>query len=168
MPNTSSISVAYGSLITVTETFTGFTAPNNEDITVSGINESGTLTATTTPPATLQTQFNQALTAGAATIDLTALPGLNADEVVNGNGLKVQLVKFKNPSANANKITISQGASNAYRLDGATNWTISLAPGQSAGPFYLDAASDVISSTHKTIDLAGTGTQTLQVAVVMG
>ena len=79
----------------------------------------------------------------------------------------MQVLKIRNLSTNANKIVVSQGASNGYRIDGATNWSIPLAPGQSM-LLWGDGAADVIGSSHLNIDLAGTGSQILEVQVVMG
>lgn len=168
MANTSTISASYQSAIAVTESFSGFTDPTNNSILVNQIDESGILNASSTPPASMQSQFSIALVSGAVSIDLTALPGLNGSEAVNGTGLKVQLVKFKNPITNANKITVAKGASNGYGLDASgDSFSIPLSPGQSV-MFVLDAAAPAIASGAKTFDLTGTGTQALQVAVVMG
>lgn len=163
---TASISARLQSAITVIETFSGADA-SNDTATFDDLNEDTTLTGSTSPAATKFALFDQAMSGGAATIDLTALPGVTADETVNGNGLKVQFLKLTNKSTNANKITVSQGASTAYRLDGATSWSVVLAPGQSA-LFELNNASETISSSHKDIDLAGTLAQVLRVHVVMG
>ena len=64
-------------------------------------------------------------------------------------------------------MVISQGAANPWRYDGATNWSIPLAPGQSV-TLNLDGLSDAVGSTHKTIDIAGTGSQILNVAIGVG
>ena len=163
-----SITATITSGINVVETFNGIGVnPNNNSIAASQLSETVVLNGSSSPAATLQAQFSQALSTGTATLDLTSLPGLTSQETVNGTGLKVQQIKLMNPSTNANKITAAQGASNAYRLDGATNWSIPLAPGQSV-LLYLDGAADVVGSSHKTIDLAGTGAQALNVAVVFG
>ena len=158
--------VTLNSQLTIVETPQGPDSPSGS-ITISGFNETVQLTQATTPAVTKGTAFQQALTAGTATIDLTALPGLTPDEVVNGNGLKVQFVKFQNPSANANKIVVAKGASNGVQLDGATTWSFPLAPGQSI-LVNCDNLSDTIGSTKKTIDLTGTGSQVLNVEICMG
>ena len=163
----STISVVHTSQAIVTEKFSGADA-GNPDATFGGsIAEAGTLTASSTPPVTKHALFSKPLSTGTGTIDLTALPGITADETVNGTGLKVQFLKFKNPSTNANKITAAKGGSNGYQLDGATTWSVPLAPGQSVF-FELDDAADDIGSGNKTIDLTGTGSQALSVQVVMG
>lgn len=134
-------------------------------VTHSLFNESATLTSATTPPVTQCAFFEQALTAGAATIDLTALPGTNG-AVVNGNGLRVRAAKFKNKTSNANPITIKFGASNPYNLLGAS-WQVILSPGQSV-LVYADDDAPAIAAGAKNIDLSGTAAQVLEVALVIG
>lgn len=163
-----SLTVNLVSNLTVVETINDpYISPDDSTITENGLNESITLTGTSSPAATQQASFQQALSSGAATISLEALPGLTPSETVNGVGLKVQMLKLRNLAANANKIVVSQGASNGYRLDGATNWSIPLAPGQSI-LMNLDGAADAIGSTHLNIDLAGTLAQVLECEIVMG
>lgn len=134
-------------------------------VTHSLFNESALLTAATAPSVSLCAFFEQALTAGAATIDLTALPGTNG-AVVNGNGLRVRAAKFKNKSSNANPITIKFGAANPYNLLGAA-FQVILSPNQSI-LVYADDDAPVIGAGAKNIDIAGTGAQVLEVALVIG
>lgn len=162
-----SISVAFASTITVVETFTGpYVAPGDATVTISQLNESETLTAATSVPVTKHSAFQKTMSSGAGTIDLTALPGWTADETVVGTGLKVQLVKLRNLAANANDITVTKGASNGYNLLGSS-WEFTLKPGQSS-TFSLDEAAPDIASNAKTIDISGTGSQILEVQIVMG
>jgi len=123
------------------------------------------LSATSTPPFSKHAAFKQALTAGAATIDLTALTGFNG-EAVDGSGLKVQVLKLRNPSTNANNITITPGAANGYDLMGAA-MSLTLEPGDEVILFGLDTAPD-IAAADKDLDLAGTGVQALDVEILMG
>jgi hypothetical protein len=156
------------SALTVVETLVDpYLGPGLSTVTTNGLNETVVLTGVTVPPITAQAAFQQALSGGAATIDLTALPGLTPSETVNGTGLKVQAIKLRGLSTNANKIVVSQGAANPYRLDGATAWSIPLLAGQSV-LIYVDAGGEVIGGSHKNIDLAGTGSQVLEVEIVMG
>jgi cytoskeletal protein RodZ len=167
MANTSTVSAAYSSTINVTETFSIANSADNT-ILVTNISESGTLTASTTVPATKQTQYTLTMSGGTGSIDLTALPGLNVNETIDGTGLKVQLLKFKVPTSNANKVTVAKGGSNGYGLasDGTT-WTWTGSPGQSQ-MFYLADLSPDVASGARIIDVTGTGTQTLEVAIVLG
>lgn len=162
------ISASYSALLSVVQTMTGEFIGSDETFTVDGLNATGTLNASSTPPATKQASGTKAMSGGAGTIDLTALPGDTADETKDMTGLKLQLAIFKAPSTNANVITISQGASNAYGLDSAGGaWSIKLDPGQLVF-FYLDDNAEDVASGAKEIDLAGTGAQELDYVMVFG
>lgn len=152
---------------TAVETFTSDAslAANDKGVTHSGFNISKSLSASTTPPATKTAYFSQAMTDGAATIDLTGLPGTNAG-VVSLSGLKVQSLLLENPSTNANAISIEPGASNGYDIFGS-DFKVTLQPGQSA-LFYGNDATPDVGSSDKTLDIAGTGTQSLKVGIVAG
>jgi hypothetical protein len=98
-------------------------------------------------------QTTQALSTGTATIDLTASP--------YSGGVKTPIRMFlMNPSANANTITIAKGGTNGYAGFGSS-FSITLSPGESC---QLDGAS-ALSGSNKTLDLTGTGSQTLVVQV---
>ena len=106
----------------------------------------------------------QALTAGAATIDLTALTGTNG-AAVDFTGLKVQAAKFINPVGNA-AMTITFGATNPYLLGGtAFKWILSA--GQELLVYLNDASPDVASGA-KNIDISGTLAQSLTCVLVAG
>ena len=156
------------SQISVTETFNGvFINPNSNSIGINGLNENILLTGTTTPAVSKQSSGQITMSSGSATISLESLPGLTPDETVTFAGLKVQQLKFQNPSTNANKITIAQGGSNPYYLDGATNWSIVLAPGQSV-LLNLDGASSTVGSGALNIAVTGTGAQVLNIQATAG
>lgn len=161
------VSVAYASQITITETLpvnTGSASDANRVVTHNQYNESGTLNSGSTPPATLQASFLMTLTAGAATIDLRALTGTNG-AVVDGNGLKVQMVRIKN--LGANPMTIKSGASNGHTgfFTATTGHVVN--PGGHIQIFTNDNGDD-IDATHKTWDVTGTGSQTAEFTIVMG
>jgi hypothetical protein len=161
-----SVTTTYASTVTTVETLeTNVPAASAGDKTVThnGFNSSAALNAGSTPPATKCAYFTQALTAGAATIDLTALTGTNG-ATVNGTGLKLQVLKIKNLGANT--LTITTGASNGYAVAGA-DFSVALAQNQEF-TFYGNDATPEIASDAKTIDLAGTSAQTSQVTIVMG
>lgn len=164
----STISVVVNRKLTVTETVSGnFIDPNDTSMTFSGLNLTETVTASTDVPVTKHTIYSQALSTGTATIDLAALTGaINSNETVVGTGLKVQYVIFSNPSTNANSITITEGDSNGYALLGSA-FSIVLEPGQWVMAGLNEAAPDVASG-DRTIDLAGTGSQALDVQFVLG
>lgn len=164
----STITATVISKVNVTETFVG-TYVSTADATAGfgdALGETLTLNASSSVPATKHAEFQKALSTGAGTIDLTALPGKTADETIVGTGLKVQAIKFRNLSTNANDISITFGASNPYNLMGS-DFKITLKPGQSQ-LFLGDEAAPDIGSGAKDIDIAGTGSQILEVAIVMG
>lgn len=165
-----SLQVTYESNVSVLETFTGdYVSSGNNSALFNGLNENGDsyiLTSSTDVPVTKHSEFQQALSSGTATIDLTALPGLTDDETVDGTGLKVQIAKFRNLASNANAITITFGASNPYNLLGSA-FVMELLPGQSI-TLYLDEAAPDIASGAKNLDISGTGAQILECQFVMG
>lgn len=162
------VSVEYTANVTVRETLATnvpAAATNGAIVTHSGFNKTATFTASTTPAATKHAAFQQALSTGAATIDLTALVGTNG-AAVDGSTLKVVAYKFANPSTNTNAITVTFGASNGYLL-GGTAWKHILSPGDEIQG-YKHGTAPTIDATHKNIDLAGTASQALNVELVMG
>jgi hypothetical protein len=158
-----SVSAKIISRLDVNETIT---APLASDAQVShtGASTEKHIQAGTTVPASKVAAFTQALSAGAATIDLTSLTGTNGASVTF-LGLKVQAAKFINPVGNA-AMTITFGAANPYLLGGAAFKWILLA-GQEILVFLNDASPDVASGA-KDIDISGTGTQSLTCVLVAG
>jgi len=169
MPNSSSL--AYAVTATFTEILAAAQAPGAASeaartVTQAGFNTAQrTLKSDSSPPVTCGALFQQALTAGAATIDLTALDGLN-DKAVNGTGLRVQLLRLKAPSSNANPITVAKGSSNGYDGFGSV-FSVTLQPGAEVTILTNDAGSD-IGAGNKTLDLTGIGSQALDVEIIMG
>lgn len=161
-----SVSVTYAATCTVAETLannTGSAPASTRVVTHTDYNETASLTAATTPPVTTVAAFLLTLTAGAATIDLRALTGTNGAST-DGNGLKVQILRFKNLGANI--MTLTPGASNGIDLLGSAS-SLAVPAGGHFMMYFNDASPD-ISSTDKTIDVAGTGSQTAEVTIVMG
>jgi hypothetical protein len=164
-----SVAATYVSSITAVETIDSASAPfasaSDKTITHTGLNKTASLTGATTPPVTKHAANELTLSSGAGTLDLRALVGTNGG-AVDGNGLKVQCIKFVNKSTNANSMTIGEGASDGYELCGNA-WSVTLAPGQEF-LFYGNDATPDIGAAAKDIDIAGTGSQVLQYQVVMG
>lgn len=156
----------YNSIVTVKQTLdTGInSSASDRTVTQDQINTTKTLSAGTTPPVTKMIWVNQALTAGAKTLDLTSLTGTNGASVTF-SGLKVQSAKFKNPTGNA-AMTIKFGAANPYNLLGAS-WTLILLAGQEITVYGNDATPDVAGGA-KDIDIAGTGSEIIEVQLVAG
>lgn len=164
-----SVEVTFAATITTVETLetnvVAASANKDKRVTHTGYNVSDTMNSGSTPPATKCAYFLKAMSEGAGTIDLTALTGTNG-ATVSFSGLKVQAATFRNPPANGNAITVGEGASNGYEL-GGDGWTFILQPGMSITIYGNDATPDVGGST-KTIDIAGTGSQALEVSLVAG
>lgn len=146
---------------------TGVPASSEAEATIahSAYKTEAELNATSSVPSTKAVSFLQALTDGAATIDLTSLVGANG-AAVTGSGLRVQYLYLEATSTNANAITVSDGASNGYELAG-NGWTVALLAGQSVAFYGFEKAPE-IGASAKTIDLAGTGTQSVKVQIIMG
>lgn len=165
------MNLAYRTGITVTEPQT-FAA---DDVAAGGqtpaanvihdqFNTAKDLDGGTVPPVSAHSGKIYALIAGALTIDLTALIGLNS-VAVNGTGLKVRAVKIKGQSGAA-PITITPGGANPYNLFGATFKSIVSSDQEIVA--YLGDSAPVIGAGAKNISLAGTGTDKIAIAFVMG
>ena len=162
-----SIQATYKANISLVETFESFADPADATATFDGLNTEVTLGAATSPPITKHAEYAKVLSVGAGTIDLTALPVNNhAGSTQDCTGLKVQMAKFQNPVTNANPITVTFGASNPYLLAGA-GFKIILQPGEEWTFKGNDTTPDVAGGA-KDIDLAGTGSQALNVQLVLG
>ena len=164
-----SIAVTLQETLTVAETLATNVpdvSATNAVVTHNQYNVSVALSATSSPAVSLTASFAQGLTAGAATIDFTALTGTNG-ATVTGSTKKVIAYIMTNPATNANSITITTGASNGLTIFGASGRHV-LQPGQSLMSYDPSGLSTTIDATHKTVDLSGTGAQTLNVIVVMG
>lgn len=143
-----------------------YASGSTNKIVYSGLSETINLGGSSTPAISKFVAFKQALTAGAATIDLTACPGGPAGTTVNASGLKLIAYKFRGLKGNAAAIAIAVGGSNGYQIDGGA-YHRTLAPGASDEGYNV-AASAAIDGTHKTIDLTGTGTDVLEIEMVFG
>lgn len=117
----------------------------------------------TPSPATIFSGKVYTLVTGALSIDLRALRTVGGGSG-DGNGLKVQGLFIENLGANV--MTFVGGASNGYLIFG-TAGSVQVQPGGSLCLFTNDGSADV-DATHKTIDVSGTGSQTFQLAVILG
>ena len=89
---------------------------------------------------------------------------IGTNDTIDGTGLKVQAFRVKNLGANT--MTFTVGASNGYDLAGA-GFSVALAQNQHFTLYGNDATPD-IASGDRTIDVAGTGSQTFECSIVMG
>lgn len=125
------------------------------------------LNASSTPPAAKVATFRKSLSAGAATVDMTSLAGAGANgATVDLTGLKVQVLRLKALATNANPLTVTVGATNGYDLLGA-GFNVALKPGQRVDIWGNDLTPDVASG-DKTLDLAGTGTESIDIQIIAG
>lgn len=159
----SSVAVIYKSAADITETFD--TSTTNAGRTETPFNNSLSLGATSTPTVTEGGYCTQALSSGAATIDLTSI-STSRGRSMNFNALKIRTLRLLNPATNANDITIAKGASNGYTGLGSA-FSITLKPGQEH-TFYDGGVGTAVSATVKTLDLTGTGAQTLKFTITGG
>ena len=153
------------SKVSVTELLTDVYLNSNSSVLHNGMNTTLSLNAGTSVPVTKVASFQLTLSSGTGTIDFRALPSTNG-ALLDGNGLKVQVMKLRNKSTNANSITVVPGATNGIDLFGASS-RIVLLPGQECLMTLNDAAPD-ISATDKTLDVTGTGSQILECIFVLG
>lgn len=163
-----SVDVTLAATLTVIETLAGnapFALSANKRVTHNQLNQTETLGAATTPPATTVAAFNKALSTGTASIDFTSLTGTNG-ATVSASGLKLQAALIKATAGNANPITIADGASNGYGGWGA-DFCVALTAGQWVLLFGDDSTTDV-DGTHKVWDLTGTGSQSADFILVFG
>lgn len=170
MANTAN--VPFAMTINAAETFDTGVAGNEglasaQSVLHNAFNKSGTLNAESSVPATTIVSFEQALTAGAAEIDLTSLPGTNGD-TVSFNGLKVQLCMFRGKAGNANPITVQPdtGGTDDYEMMGAAFKAVVEAEQQVM--FFGNNAAPDVGATDKIFSLAGTGAQVLEIIMVAG
>lgn len=167
-----SVTVVYKSQVDVTEVLeTNVPAmASGSSVQHTGYSTSLALSSTGIsgrPAATKCAIFSKALSGGSATIDMTSLTGTNG-ATVDFTGLKVCVMKFKNPSSNANAITVAKGASNGFGLTtSGTTFSIPIPPG---GEITLesDEGTPDVGSGAKTLDLTGTSSQALQVTLIAG
>jgi hypothetical protein len=166
-----SVAVSLSAILSITETLetnVAFASATDKSITINGLNQSATLNASSTPPAVLASVYEKALSTGSATIDLTSLPqsGALAGGNADSTSKRLQAVIFKNKTGNTSRITVAKGGSNGYQLAGAT-WSFPLLPGQWM-LFFGNNLADLVAGGAKNIDLTGTGSEVLQIALVFG
>lgn len=112
----------------------------------------GTLTASSTVPATKSWADQRQLSAGADSLDLTALVN-SARDNIDMTGLKVQLLKIKAAAENANAIKFDVGSSNGYNIFGSATSEVSVPPGGMIMLYGADGLPDVAAGA-KAIDIS--------------
>jgi hypothetical protein len=180
------ITATYVSQITTNETVAD--GPNESQVIQhAGLNTAQVFNSASTPKGQAVAPFTVTLSGGAATVDLTAVPASSAPTqagntpagaTINGStcgagatATAVQTLKIVAPATNANPITVAPGASNGYKATAGgfifvTGKIITLQPGDEV---LFKGAAPAISSTVKTLDLAGTGSSdVLQFEIILG
>lgn len=171
-----SVAVTLQQILTVAETIgqnTNSAAAADRLVTHRATNQSNSLTASTTPAVTEVAAFRATLSAGALTIDLTALTSTNGRTLNASTGsLKLKQMLLVNPGSNA--ITITKGASNGYQAssypfpDDGYKVPPKAGDTPSAVLFNFGDSCPAVSGSVKTFDLAGSGTDYLDVVMVFG
>lgn len=155
------VSCAYQFTMTTTETGLSLDGASSAFVIHDAYNESGTLNASSTPPATKVLSKLITLTAGAYTIDLTTETGINGAALA-GTGLRVQMIRIKNLGSAT--MTFSEGASNGIAL-ACGDITV---PAGGITQIYLNDAAPDIAAGDRAIDVAGTGTDTFELSLLLG
>ena len=128
-----------------------------------------TFNSGTTVPVTVAVGVIVTLTAGSATLDLTAITD-ELGRTVDLSGLKVQSLRVKPHADNANIISMKPGASNGYNLGNSASFYWSGyggTPPDEADFLWREKCPDV-DATHKNLDFAGTGSQKILLQIVAG
>ena len=127
-----------------------------------------TRTPTTTVPVSVSWEGLIALSGGAYTLDLTALPGGNLPDL-DLTGKKVQAIHVRGANDLTGPITLSVGASNGYDLHGSGVGE-EIATVEADDEVLIlknDTAPDVGASACQ-IDLAGTSTEEVSIMILAG
>jgi len=145
-----------------------FTDTQLDTLRKDGAGTERALDSGTTPDVEDYAIFSKSLSTGTATIDLTSLAHVQGSATItkSATGKKVRAWAFWTPSGNTANITVTKGASNGYSPLG-TSFTYVIGPNGEAGAYFHDDAGDV-GSGAKNLDISGTGTESVYVAVAWG
>lgn len=164
-----SVSVTYTAALTIRETLTDNVPAAVETkrlVTHDQFNKTSTIDSGTSPAGTLSATFEQALTAGTATIDLTALVGTN-DIAVDGTGLRVQAIRLVCKTANTSPVSIGEGAANGY--DGFGSSFLLGLPADGNFLIETQGGGAVIGGANKTLDLASSDVDAIvEISILLG
>ena len=153
--------------VPVVEVLPAGNTPNSTTPTVTHdkLNQTLTLNANSTPSIAQVASGQKLMSAGAGTIDLTAVPSTNG-ATYNGNGQKVVAFEIQALATNAGNITVKFGASNPYNIFGASG-QCTLVPGECIVNYKV-SGGQAIGGTTKNIDLSGTTTDGISYIITMG
>ena len=106
------------------------------------------------PPGVYRYEKSITLSAGAATIDMSALDQGNLPDVDwTALSVTVQLIKVVAARANTANVVVADGATNGYNIFGDASAQISVPPG-GVGMFYGHDGLQAVAAADKTIDLS--------------
>ena len=172
-----SVNVTYRSSVTANETFTTVLTGESLTATHTAMDTISSLTSITTPPVSKMAAFTHTLTGGADSIDLATLTGTNG-AMIDGTGLKVQLMKIQNPAYQGNGTTpnspVTITAGNYVKANGSFIFVASakivLNGGEEVTWCGINHASvPVIAVTPcKTFVLTGTASDKINLTIIMG
>lgn len=158
------VSVTYSNILNVVETVGTIpgVSDGNGNVTHNAFNYSKTLNASSSPTASQGLSFEKSLSGGAATIDFTSFTGTNG-ATYNLDALRLRVLMIKAKSTNAANIVVAEGGTNGLSIGGTVTAYV-------GGSVTLDFGSSgpLIGASDKTLDLTGSGTETLQITVVAG
>lgn len=161
-----SVELSYSTSLTVKEVLDAnvdSASATARTVTHNQFNTTKSLNGSSAVPVSEVAAFVQALSTGAATVDLTSLTGTNGASV-DGTGLKVQALKVKNLGSST--LTITPGGSNPYEMFG-TSGSIEIPAGGEVVLYGNENAPD-ISSTECEVDLSGSSSEESEWTIVMG
>jgi hypothetical protein len=155
--------------VTVTESLKGLVGAANKTVTSDSLNPGPvSYSPTGTPPVKYFSAQEVTLDGGgAATIDLTALPGTQDD--IDATGLKLQVFRIRGRATNTGTaVNIAPGATNGYALLGAGN--DANYPAQATRPWLLEFDDELpdVGPTAKNIALLGTAADKFYVELLVG
>lgn len=143
----------------------GFLNTALDTIRGDGLDSEVTLNSGSTPDVDDGAMLRVAMTAGAASINLAAIVDALTGLTKNATGKKVRGIKIMT-TGNAAVITIAKGASNGYTGFGAA-FSVTL-PTNSEMVVLFGADITTVASGDRTLDLAGTGTDGIDIGLVWG
>ena len=120
-----------------------------------------------TPACTIGGAGELAMEAVTLTIDLEAVPLGPQGSGLVGTGLKVQMLKLRSKTGNANPITIIQAVSNGYDGFGAAFSVVLAVAGAEIVLRTMDGGNN-IGGTNRYLTVTGTLAQVLEVEIVFG
>lgn len=124
------------------------------------------LTGSSSPPVSKIAEGRKALSGGAGTLDFAAIPGANG-ATQDMTGLKPRFAILRNPSTNTGSMVVADGATNGHNFFGDGSGQVTLLVGHWIILYFAGNAA-AVASVDKTIDITGTGTESLDYFLVFG